>query len=180
MYQDQPADLIITHGIEIVRECETSPGETPAWAGHIAGVETPGVVLQALAHVVKGPWSTVGRPYEVWRHTGLTDAQRQAVAAEARKFLGRHYGWWKLFLQLGDHHLAWIVHWLTGREGELYAFRRLAFWDKAPICNLVWALAYQRGAGYLFGEDPFLTSPDDMRDWVLSHVEWEMVDRVEA
>ena len=175
-YEDWPADLVLTHGFWLVRLAQTAPGEPPTWAGHVAGVVEPGRVLQALTWVREGDWSAVSRPYQAWRHAGLTWEQRLAIAAEARKFKGRLYGAWKLGLQLGDNLLARGLH-VFGHHGEVYAFRRLTFADAFPICNLVWAWPYEKAADYRFGEAARLTSPDDMLDWLQQRPEWVLVHR---
>lgn len=171
-----PADIIFTPGMGAIRLFQTAPGEDPTWAGHVAGLGTPSMVVEAKWKVVSTAWDKYRErtpAFEVWRHTGLTMEQREAVAAVALGFMDEsvHYGWWKLGLHLGDWGLAWARWGLTAGqwEGEAYALRRLMFSDEFPICNWVWAKAYQEAIGYRFGVKAAWTTPDTMHDHVLLH-----------
>jgi len=169
-----PGDLIFTHGGGLIgsaiRECEQAPGEPPAYANHVAGFTGPDTVTEALWIVVTHPYAEAmkGTPHQVWRCMALTDEQRQAVAEKALTYVGRDYGWWKLGLHLGDALLTRMV----GRE--VYAFRRLMFSDRYPICSWVWAESYA-ALGLSFGVPATLAQPDDMHDFVSSSPAWKKV-----
>ena len=183
-----PADLIFAHGSGLFRLFQTSPGEPTTWAGHVAGFGTPTEIVEALWHVRCKPWSEWAaheQQYEVWRHTGLSFDERLGVADKALWFTNHtvHYGWWKLGVHLGDWGLAWARHGLVegltlghhGWEGEAYVLRRLMFLDEFPICNWVWAKAYQEAIDYRFGVRAAWTTPDTMHDHVKESKGWECV-----
>ena len=171
-----PADVIFCPGYGLIRLFQTAPGEERSVAGHVAGYTFDGNVVQAaLPKVTEQPiHEAMQGPMEVWRHTGLAMGERREVATYARGYIGRRYGMIKLGLQLGDNLLARSLH-LTGWHGEIYAFRRLQYRDNYPNCHWVWAAAYERALGYLFGMHTRLTSPDAMHDWVMSRAEWRKV-----
>lgn len=178
-----PADIIFTPGWGAVRLFQTAPGEEPTWAGHVAGLGTPNIVVEALWKVTPTAWEEykeITPAFEVWRHTGLTMKQRKDVADHAMSFVDGsvHYGWWKLGLHLGDWGLAWARYYATLKhwEGEAYALRRLMFIDEFPICNWVWAKAYQEAIGYRFGVKAAWTTPDTMHDHVKESKPWECVE----
>lgn len=155
----------------VIRWAERSRGEAPSWANHMAGISTPGMCLEALWTVKEHALSDLdASQYQIWRHKGLTDEQRQAVAAAALAYKGRSYGPLKLGLHLGDALLS------KAFGGNPYFFRRLARMDNYPICSWVWACAYDRSLGYRFGMPPEEASPDDMLDYILDHPnEWEQI-----
>lgn len=177
-----PADIIFAPGSALIRLFQRSPSEPPTWAGHVAGMGTPVDVVEALWRVRSKPWAewAAHNPqYEVWRHTGLTFDQRLDIADRALGAVHNtiHYGWWKLGIHLGDWGLAWAAYAATlgQRTGELYALRHLLFLDEYPICNWVWAKAYQDAMGYQFGVRATWTTPDTMRDHVLESKDWVRV-----
>lgn len=89
--------------------------------------------------------------------TKLTPAQDGAIYIKAMTYKNRKYGYLKLLAQLGD--------WMLGNK---YFFRRLAGWDKYPICSWVVAHAYKE-AGIEFGISANEATPDDIWDYVTSH-----------
>ena len=171
-----PADIIFTPGMGLVRLFQTAPGESPTWAGHVAGLGTSDIVTEALWKVTctgLDEWREKAPVYEIWRHNGLTMDQRKDAAAYALSFVDDsiHYGWWKLGVHLGDWGLAW-ARWLATAgvwEGEAYGLRRFMFSDEFPICSWVWARAYQEAIGYRFGVRAAWTTPDSMHDHVVLH-----------
>lgn len=174
----QSADLIISHGMSLIRFPQTEPGEAPTYAGHIAGLISPAEMFHAVSTVRRASWPAYNQPCQVWRHRHLTDQQRQAIVDAVLKFEGRPYGPLKLFLHLGDWALAWARYGLTlGRvRGEVWACRRLSRLDWFPICSYLWAHAWEEALGYQFGAPAERVNPDDMHDWVKQHPEdWELV-----
>lgn len=175
-----PADVIATPGWAVTRWITRGPNERPTYAGHIAGMYDSLNVLEALWHVTLHPYEDMAQePHQVWRHTGLAHHERLAVAGEAGKYIGDLYGGWKLLLQAGDGLLSKFLGLVTlghyPPAGDVYAFRRLQFWDQFPNCHWVWAVAYQRAIGYRFGVDGKLTNPDVMHDHMVNSPNWEMI-----
>lgn len=175
-----PADIIATPGWAVTRWITRGPNERPTYAGHIAGMYDSLNVLEALLRVTLHPYADMeNEPHQIWRHQGIAHHERLAVAAEAKKYDGRLYGGWKLLLQAGDGLLSKLLGLATldryPPAGDVYAFRRLQFWDDFPNCHWVWAVAYQRAIGYRFGVDGKLTNPDVMHDFMVQSPDWEMI-----
>lgn len=175
-----PADVIPTPGWPITRWFERGPNERPTYAGHIAGMHDSQNVLEALLRVTLHPYADMANePHQVWRHVGLAQHERLAVAHEASKFIGDLYGGWKLFLQAGDGLLSKLFGLVSlghyPKKGDVYACRRLQFWDQFPNCHWVWAVAYERAIGYRFGVEGRLTNPDVMHDFMIQSPDWELI-----
>ncbi|GAB6125024.1 hypothetical protein [Humidesulfovibrio idahonensis] len=172
-----PGDLSFRHGQglipDAIRWAERKPGEPEAYANHVAGFTAPDMVTEALWSVQTRPYAQFndGTPFQVWRCMPLTDAQRQAVAAQALAYVGRDYGLLKIGAHLGDALLSRIM----GRN--VYAVRKLASLDRYPICSWVWANAYEKALGEkkFFGVEANEADPDDMHDFVSASPAWAMV-----
>lgn len=181
-FRPMPGDIGLTPGWALVRFFQTAPGEPRTRAGHVFGFVSPAETLEALWRVTILPWAGRVGPCEVWRCAGLDEGQRQAVAAEARRYAGRCYGWWKVAAHLADWLLAWLLFALSlgRRRGEVHALRRLLLLDRRPICSWVWARAYQRAIGLRLGEPAECATPDGLRDYLCASPLWELVLRREA
>jgi len=171
-----PGDLILCHGGGLlqrgIRWAERAPGETSSWANHVAGFTSPGMVTEALYRVVCrsfADFAASGADYQVWRCLGLTDAQREAVAAVALGYVGREYGYGKILAHLGDA----LLSRLAGRN--VFLARRICGMDRYPICSWVWAMAYAKALGLTFGLPASEADPDDMHDYVSSSPAWRLV-----
>ena len=172
----KPGDLGLTPGMWLVRLGQTAPGERFSQAGHVFGFISRSKTLEAAWRVVIKPWAKRQGPCEVWRHKHLTGTQREAIAAHARAYAGRRYGWWKIGFHGVDWALAWARYGMTlGHvKGEVYAVRRILSIDDRPICSWVWAHAY-RDAGIGLGEPEGCATPDGLRDFVSASDDWELV-----
>jgi hypothetical protein len=171
-----PGDLILCHGGGLlqrgIRWAERSPGEAASWANHVAGFTSPGMVTEALYRVVCRPFADFAAQaadYQIWRCVGLTETQREAVAAVALGYVGREYGYFKILAHLGDA----LLSRLAGRN--IFITRRLALMDRYPICSWVWAQAYQKALGLTFGVPASEADPDDMHDCIRTSAAWIMV-----
>jgi len=173
-FRGMPADVIATPGMMLVREFQRAPGEAPSRAGHIAGLSQPDTVLEALWRVQESPLDDYKPPFTIWRHIGLTAAQRLAVAREAQSYLGRWYGAWKLPLHLADNLTSRGIH-LLGYHQDVVLFRRLQFLRYWPNCHTVWAKAYEDAIGYQFGMRAWHQNPDCMRDFMEASPDWRVV-----
>jgi len=98
-----------------------------------------------------------GHALPIYRPLRLDAAQRAAVVAKAREYLGREYG----YFQLVGHFLDWFL------QGP-YVFRRLTGSDDYPICSWVVAHAFAV-VGVTFGVEPGAAQPDDIHDYVSTH-----------
>lgn len=175
-YTAFPADLIFTRSKRplgaAIRWFERSAGEPPAYTNHTAGVGPDGVsVIEAMWHTQEVPLESymVDEPvYQIWRRRGLPHEARVGIAHHARAYVGRHYGWWKLFPHLVDGFLGKIF------GGNIYAVRRILFLKRYPICSWVWAYAYaEEGIG--FGCPKDCADPDTQHDFVSESPDWWLV-----
>lgn len=142
------ADLVIVHGrgpfSALIRRF-SDPAEGVR-ATHVAVAVSPTTLVEAL------PGGVVERPYRtgsVYRPTFLSDGERLVIAARARSFVGRPYGWSKILL----HALG---------------LQRFSFLDGYPICSWVASSAYAQ-VGHAFGVPAIEATPDDVEDHVLAN-----------
>ena len=172
-----PADLIFTRNEKswigpAIRWFTRSRGEAPTWTNHTAGVGLKGdTVIEAMWTVNEvgwKQWDAENDRYQVWRHTRLTDIERRIIAVEARLYVGRQYGWWKLFPHLLDGMLSKVI------GGNVYLTRRLLFLPDYPICSWVWAYAYGK-IGFRFGCSPDCADPDTQLDFIQNNHHWKKV-----
>jgi hypothetical protein len=174
----KPGDLIFTrnpHALgKLIRFFTRRINEAPTYTNHVAGVGPEAkTVIEALWHVVETPldqWLKDNPCFEVWRRVGLPDRFRETIAKEAKGYVGRDYGWWKLGLHALDFSLS--KFWFT----DIYLFRRLMFADRYPICSWVWAYVYSK-FNIVFGVKPSMADPDSMHDWVKCDILWTMIDK---
>jgi hypothetical protein len=83
-----------------------------------------------------------------------TDEERRAFLSTAMSFVGKRYGWWKLFVHLWDR----VKH-----GGKKRASKKL-FIDGRPICSYSAAKANAvQNIG--FGMEPQAATPDEMLDF---------------
>lgn len=175
-----PGDLLLYNGRgllpTLIGWAETGRGEAPTYAKHVGGVGHGGLLpgatrIEALWRVREFPASGLrGVRVQVWRLAGISDRDRLALAAYARKHLGDEYGVCKLGAHLGDALLAKLC------GGHPYVFRRLAWLDDYPICSWLWAYAYDRVLDYGFGLPASAAAPDDMLDWITANPDdWSLV-----
>ena len=170
----KPADLIFTRNEKswlgpAIRWFTRSRNEAPTWTNHTAGIGLTGdTVIEALWTVQETGWSEWERQterFQVWRHTRIPDISRQIIAVEARQYVGKHYGWWKL----GGHLIDGMLSKIIGRD--VYLIRPLFFMKDYPICSWVWAYAYSK-VGLRFGCEPDCADPDTQHDYVANSHEW--------
>jgi len=172
-----PGDVVLTKTKRwygwLIRWGTQHTGEEKTCVNHAGTGENAVYYIEALWETVRTPWATLlydpPDAREVWRHIGLTDDQRQAIAAEASSYVGRKYGWWKIGLHGIDGILGKVFC------TDIYLFRRLSFSDRYPICSWETAFSYDRAIGYRFGVEPERATPDDIHDWVADHPEWMRV-----
>ena len=183
-----PGDVVLVRGNSLfsraIRWATRRRHETPTRFNHgclmdIAALLPDAQVTEALATVRTHPFADVlrdGAEVEVWRHTGLTMGERQAIAAKAREYRDRRYGASKIAL----HFLDALVNKVWWGKNELFIARRLCFLDTLPMC--IWAVVfpYYRAAKVLFGPDlrradPRYMDPDSLHDWVTRCPSWVRV-----
>lgn len=167
-----PGDIVFVHGrgwfASLIRRFTRSSGEPETWANHVEIMVNPYQVIGALWRVLMRPIrlaypdpSTI----RIYRHTGLTEQQRWAVAREALVYRNRPYGVAKILAHAAD----WAL-------GGRYVFRRLIRVDRYPICSYVVGKAYDRAIGYRFGVPAKAASPDDIWDWVTENDKWTRIE----
>ena len=115
------------------------------------------------------------RGFEVWRCQTLTDDQRRALTRELLRYLRVKFSMAKFFAHLLDDLIGKLVH------REFFFFRHIDPEDRRPVCSGITASVYSRALHYRFGIDPECADPDDIYDWVTTHLaEWVRVYRLEA
>jgi hypothetical protein len=166
-------DLMLARGMglssALIRVGTREPGEAPSIVNHSGVIVVGGPVNRArLAESL--PQGTVDRPLRDYRRAGadsvviyrlqtLTDAQRAAVAAAARSYVGKRYGWLQVLADAGD----WLL-------GSRWFFRGMLPADRNPVCSAVVALSYAV-VGYRFRAlPPTDITPDDIWDDVTCSV----------
>lgn len=163
----KPADIIFTHNPSVlgklIRFFTRRINEPKTYTNHVAGIgpKEKVTVIEALWHVVETPWAEWEKDnpqYEVWRYRPLNYQQRIIIAEEARQYVGRSYGWWKLLLHGADETLSKLAF------HDIFLFRRLMFSDRYPICSWVWSWPLDRYK-IPFGSSPKTSNPDTMRDY---------------
>jgi len=178
-------DIIFSHSEtnlgRLIRWAEQAPGEPPSWTNHVGivsksgflvppGMEPTAMVVESLWKTIESDWgkthaSEIGLQAQVWRSTTLTGDNMEKVIETAKAFVGRSYGWWKLFGHLADRLLF---------KGNRHISRFLQI-DSRPICSYTVAVSMEAGGVY-FGDAPRVMDPDSELDWVESHPhEWVKV-----
>lgn len=92
-----PGDVVLTKTKRwygwLIRWGTQHTGEEKTCVNHAGTGENAVYYIEALWETVRTPWATLlydpPDAREVWRHIGLTDDQRQAIAAEASSYVGR-------------------------------------------------------------------------------------------
>ncbi len=167
----KPADVFLTKGkgsvSRAIRFFTRGIGESRTQVNHVGVVVESGnlktaVVVEALTRVKRHRlWNKYGPPKKdsvaIYRSKNLSQDEIEAIVAAAKSYVGRRYGYFKIFVHLVD----WI---LLGA----YVFRRLARMDRYPICS--WLVAHAFGkAGKHFGVEPGAAAPDDIWDFIQGH-----------
>jgi hypothetical protein len=177
-----PGDVILCPGKQIVPHILTrwvtqSHDERPTFAVHTAQFLGPRRIIEMDMVVKKRTtreFFEIRSAFEVWRCTSLTPSQRRAVSRKSLEYLGRKFGWSKLFTHLLDGAVNKVVH------RQIFFFRRLNHDQRYPICSWVTAFSYDRALHYHFGVPPECADPDQIYDWISSHPgEWIPVFRLE-
>lgn len=155
----------------LIRIFTRSRGEAPTRVNHVE-------IMVDSVNVVGSGATTLLRPFKeaygsappgtlyIARKVDLTDEQRQVIAAKARSYVGRKYGW----LKIVAHFLDRVVF------GGHYVTRRLCLIDQYPICSWEVAWSYD-AAGLNFGVPPGQADPDDIWDWVVEkgNKDWVLI-----
>lgn len=163
----EPADLFLTRGASslsrLIRFFTREIGEPRTKANHVGIIvqaATPpekATVVEALTRVKRHSLERYldGKTdVAIYRATNLTDEEKTVILNAANRYVGRHYGYFKVLMHLFD----WIL------QGP-YLFRRLSDDDNYPICSWLVAHSFRR-AGKYFGVEPGAASPDDIADFV--------------
>jgi hypothetical protein len=157
-----------------IRAFERTPNESPSLVNHTGLIlsgdgAVPAVSIEALWHVRVGPFRELyGPPHThlvaIYRDVTLGPLEQLTIQRVAQRWIGRHYGPFKLVLHALDYAISKVA------RRDVYAFRRLSCSDRYPICSWIVARAYAE-TGRCFGCDSAQASPDDVHDWILGHPE---------
>src|SRR6056297_3086851 len=77
-----------------------TPRESKTVAVHICGVSSNKTIIESLVKVVERvlkDWMKGRTEFEIWRNKKWTYEQRQKISDELYDYMGRFYGFWKLF-----------------------------------------------------------------------------------
>jgi hypothetical protein len=162
-----PGDVVLTRSGGFVgwaiRLFTRRIGESRTKASHTGVIVESGtlqaaIIVEALSTVKRHPlWDRYARgnhEVAVFRPLNLADAEIAKVVAKAETYVGRSYGYVKIF-----------AHWLDWLLQGAYVFRRLTNQDRYPICSWVVAHAFA-AAGKDFGVAAGCATPDDIWDFV--------------
>jgi hypothetical protein len=162
-----PGDVVLTRSGGLtgwaIRLFTRRIGESRTKASHTGIIVEGGplesaVIVEALARVKRHRlWVRYARgnhEVAVFRPLNLTPEEVAKIVAKAETYVGRRYGYGKIF-----------AHWLDWLLQGAYVFRRLAREDRYPICSWVVAYAFA-DAGKHFDVDPGAATPDDIWDFV--------------
>jgi DNA-binding transcriptional ArsR family regulator len=165
----QPADIFLTRGkiwiSRAIRFFTRRIGEKRTKVNHVGLVVEGGsiqqaVVVEALSRVRRhrliDRYRDGKTDVAVYRPLNLTEEEVKVVVSKAEEYVGRKYGYFKIFL----HFVDWLL------QGA-YVFRRLDRMDSYPICSWLVAHAYAK-IGKHFGVNPGAATPDDIWDFVTS------------
>jgi hypothetical protein len=167
--QLEPGDIFCTRGDSprsaAIRFFTRSFGEAPTRVNHSGVVVSPGsletaIIVEALITVQEHTlYSQYAPPCKdkvvIYRRIGLFPIEKERMAAKARSYVGRKYGWGKL-----------VTHFMDWCCGGVYLFRRLNHAD--PICT--WVDEETAHEVHLdFGVPLGSTQPDDIDDYCRAH-----------
>ena len=175
----EPGDIVFFKGTawisKAIRWLSRSWGEAKTETNHVGIITSPVRVPLQLAYVTEALqrvqthllWDHYAGTHTrvaIYRPVNLHRSERQHLGTLARSYEGLRYGYLKILLHYLDARL------LNG----LYAFRRLAFIKKRPICSYLVAAVYSE-LGLDFGVEPFQAQPDDIWDYVTQSDNYERV-----
>jgi hypothetical protein len=151
--------------------------EPPTYAVHTAQFLGAHKVIEMQAVVKERTteeFLQMRQAFEVWRCSPLTVQQRQAISRKSLEYLGRKFGWRKMFTHMLDALVNKVV------RKQVFLFRRLNHDQRYPICSWITAFSYDRALHYRFGVPPECADPDQIYDWISSHPdEWVPVFRLD-
>lgn len=161
-------DIFFTRGAglisRLIRIFSRTGGESRTYVNHVGIiVDDEGTAVEALngvkRHDLYTQYDDGKTSIAVYRPRDLTPEELDAIVARAESYVGKKYGYAKIFAHLGD----WIL-------GGRYFFRRFALMDEYPICSWLVAAAYA-AADKNFGCEIGQAEPDDIWDFVNSNFE---------
>lgn len=108
--------------------------------------------------------------YEIWRNNSFKLDDLNIVQTKALEYVGLVYAPQKIALHLFDGLLSKI----SGKD--IFIFRKLAMFDRYPICSWVVAFAYDK-IGYRFNNlDPKYATPDCLHDHLVADKDWKIIE----
>lgn len=164
----EPADLVFVQGSnwisQLILRAEQSKGEEPSIASHVGGIvnNVTGMMVEALGNGVKlrniRHYQESGIKITIYRAKNIPIWVKREIAAEARKSVGKYYGWSKIICHTLDRFVF---------GGRVFA-RLLCNFQLSEICSEVWSRAYRK-YNYDFGMLDCAVQPDDMLDYCMKH-----------
>lgn len=141
-------------------------GEPKTYSNHSFIVGSGWNIVEALFRVrsrtiTEWPFP---REFEIWRHCGLGELDRRAIALEAESFEGQIYG----ALKIVPHALDGVMGKVFGKD--VYLFRPLIGIKKFPICSWLVSWSYWTVVEYEFGVPAERACPDRLHDHVSSNM----------
>lgn len=153
-----------------IRWATRSYGEPPTLASHTGRIVSGGTIFDAM--VVEALFAgvrlrSIGSGYlnsgvrvAVVRPLNLSDEEIERVCASARSYIGKRYGYGKIFLQAGDALLGRVI------RRDPYCFRRMGREKLGPICSWITS-SDMASIGKDYGLKKRKASPDDQWDFAV-------------
>lgn len=163
-----PGDILLSRGnswlSKAIRFFSRSFGESRTKVNHAAiiveGANFVGnaIIVEALAtvkkHSIQKSYGDKNQSIAIFRPINLTDDQINLIVRKAEGYVGKTYGFLKIF----THMLDWALN-------GAYVFRRFTNSGKYPICSYLVAYSFAV-ANKHFGVEPGQATPDDIWDFV--------------
>jgi len=173
-----PGDCVVvtakdTFFRRIISYLSRTPKESQTIAVHIGGISSNNTVIESLSTVKEynfEEWKDDIVNFEIWRNNEWEDQEREKISEELYKYMGRFYGFWKLFFHVFDLVLSRFT------VKEIFFFRRFLNVEKYPICSWVYVYSVYNVTGYLFNNlKPNWVDPDTMHDHMIKSKKWSII-----
>lgn len=166
----EPGDIVCVHtkGLisQLIRKFTRSKGEEPTIFNHVGIMVHKIHLVEALRRVYVNRLTRYNTPsceILIARRKGLSENQKAILLDKAFDYVGRDYGFLKIFGHSLDCFLTKIF------ESEISFFRTKVFkMDRYPICSWVVAWCYDK-IEINFGVEKERCQPDDIADDILQH-----------
>lgn len=155
-----------------IRFFSRDKGEDKTVANHVGMIandaeSSEALIIESLRRTVKRKLiNGYGdlKDIAIYRANNLSDEDKQVILAKMESYVGRKYGYLKIFLHLGDY----VLKRIRRSNRDVFFFRKLSKVDKYPICSYSFAQSWSKAMRY-FGVKPNTASPDDIHDFIIKN-----------